>query len=62
MNKLNSRWLNIGFQFLAVLLALLFTTVILLLAGAPPFSAYAQIIIGSFGSIGKITAGYGISV
>jgi general nucleoside transport system permease protein len=54
MAKLNSRWLNIGFQVLAVLLALLFTTVVLLLSGAPPLDAYAQIIVGSFGSIGKI--------
>ena len=39
----------------AVLLALLFTTGILLLAGAPPLEAYRQIVVGSLGSFKKIT-------
>jgi len=39
----------------AVLLALLFTTGILLIAGAPPLEAYRQIVVGSLGSVKKIT-------
>jgi len=39
----------------AMLLALLFTTGILLIAGAPPLEAYRQIVIGSLGSVKKIT-------
>lgn len=46
---------DIGFRLLAIFLALLFTTVILLIAGAPPASAYWQILIGSFGSIIKVS-------
>jgi len=42
-------------RVVAVLLALLFTTGILLLAGAPPLEAYRQIVIGSIGSIKKVT-------
>lgn len=44
-----------GLRVAAVLLALLFTTVILLLAGAPPLEAYRQIVIGSIGSFKKVT-------
>jgi simple sugar transport system permease protein len=39
----------------AVVLALIFTTLILVIAGAPPLEAYRQIAIGSVGSIKKIT-------
>jgi len=39
----------------AVLLALLFTTGILLIAGAPPLEAYRQVVLGSLGSTKKIT-------
>jgi len=39
----------------AMLLALLFTTGILVIAGAPPLEAYRQIVIGSLGSVKKIT-------
>jgi general nucleoside transport system permease protein len=46
----NSRWVNIGFQIAALALALLFTTLILLAAGAPPLEAYKNIVIGAFGS------------
>ena len=42
-------------RFGAVLLAVLFTTGILLLAGAPPLEAYRQILVGSLGSVKKIT-------
>ena len=51
MNK--ERWSNIGFQLAAVGLALLFTTIILRLAGAPPLDAFANIISGSIGSVRK---------
>ncbi|MDR3572687.1 MAG: ABC transporter permease [Anaerolineaceae bacterium] len=49
MNK--NIWLTIGFQIAAVILALLFTTVVLLMAGAPPIQAYASIIKGTFSSL-----------
>jgi simple sugar transport system permease protein len=39
----------------AILLALLFTTAVLLMAGAPPLEAYGQILSGSLGSVKKIT-------
>lgn len=43
------------FKVLAIIGALIFTTIIMLLAGAPPFEAYKLIVIGSVGSIGKIS-------
>jgi general nucleoside transport system permease protein len=52
LNK--SRWTDFGFQVLAIFLALLFTTIILVFAGAPPFEAYKNIVLGSIGSIQKI--------
>jgi general nucleoside transport system permease protein len=55
MANLNARWINIGFQVVAVVLALLFTTTILLLAGAPPLEAYQQILSGSIGSLRKFS-------
>jgi simple sugar transport system permease protein len=53
MNK--ARWIDLGFQSLALLLALLFTTVILLLTKAPPLEAYKQILQGSVGTLLKIS-------
>jgi general nucleoside transport system permease protein len=53
MNKI--RWLNFGFQIGAVILALLFTTVVLLMAGAPPLQAYLYIIKGALSSITNIS-------
>jgi simple sugar transport system permease protein len=44
-----------GFQLLAVLLALGFTTVILIAAGAPPLEAYRQIVLGSVSSWKKFS-------
>lgn len=44
------RWANVLFQSGAFLLALLFTTLLLLAAGAPPLQAYANIVVGAFGS------------
>jgi general nucleoside transport system permease protein len=55
MTNLNARWINIGFQVVAIILALLFTTTILLLAGAPPLEAYQQILSGSIGSLRKFS-------
>jgi simple sugar transport system permease protein len=51
----NSRWINVGFQALALVLALGFTTLILLAAGAPPLEAYKNIVTGSVGSFKKFS-------
>jgi simple sugar transport system permease protein len=51
----NTRWVSIGFQIIALLLALLFTTLILLAAGAPPLEAYKNIVTGSIGSFKKFS-------
>ena len=51
----NSRWMNIGFQIAALILALLFTTLILVAAGAPPLEAYQNILTGAFGSFKKFS-------
>ena len=55
MLKSKSFWTNLGFQVAAVVLALLFTTLVLLLAGAPPLEAYRNILVGSIGSTTKIS-------
>src|SRR3990172_8912503 len=55
MQKTNTRLANFGFQIAAVVLALGFTTVVLLLAGAPPLEAYKNILTGSFGSLKKFS-------
>jgi general nucleoside transport system permease protein len=55
MQKLNPTLLNIGFQVGAIFMALLFTTLILLMVGAPPLEAYQQILKGAFGST-RVTA------
>jgi ABC-type uncharacterized transport system, permease component len=47
-------WLTFGFQVAAIILALLFTTVVLLMAGAPPIQAYVSIIKGTFSSLQDI--------
>lgn len=51
----NSRWIGIGFQVLAILTALLFTTLIMLIVKAQPLEAYKNILIGSFGSVNKFS-------
>lgn len=51
----NSRLANIGFQLAALVLALLFTTLILVATGAPPLEAYKNIILGSVSSLDKIS-------
>lgn len=48
-------WLNAGLQFAAVVLAFLVTSVILLVAGAPPFQAYWEIIRGAVGSLSSFS-------
>jgi ABC-type uncharacterized transport system permease subunit len=53
--KGRSRWINIGFQLVGIIAALGFTTVILLLAGAPPLKAYRELIFGIVGSVGNIS-------
>ncbi len=55
MNERGPWWWNTAFRVGAVLLALLFTTLVLVLAGAPPLEAYRQMVIGSVGSMRKIT-------
>jgi simple sugar transport system permease protein len=51
----DSPWLGLVFRLLAVVLALVFTTIILALSGAQPFEAYSNMISGSVGSLGKIS-------
>jgi len=48
-------WTNIGFQLLALLLALGITTLVLIAAGAPPLEAYRNLATGSLGSFKKFT-------
>jgi len=54
LNK-TSPGFKFGFQILAVVGALIFTTVIMLLAKAPPLEAFRLIVVGSVGSVGKIS-------
>jgi len=51
----NNCWINLAFQLAALVLALLFTTLILLAAGAPPLEAYKNIILGSVSSVKKFS-------
>ncbi len=55
MHRARSRLINLSFPLAAILLAFAFTTVILVLSGAPPLAAYKSIFIGSFGSLKKFT-------
>jgi ABC-type uncharacterized transport system permease subunit len=55
MRKISNTWMNIGFQMLGILLALLFTTLILLLTGAPPFQTFWLIIQGAFNNLSSIS-------
>ena len=54
MLKTKSTWVNIGFRALAIVAALLFTTLVMIIAKAPPIEAYQNIIVGSVGSMVKI--------
>jgi general nucleoside transport system permease protein len=53
--RIHPQLINIGFQLGAILMALLFTTVILLMAGAPPLQAYQEILVGAFGTVRKFS-------
>ena len=53
MKKIN--WLTFGFQVGAIILALLFTTAVLLMAGAPPLQAYLAVIKGTVSSMDNVT-------
>jgi general nucleoside transport system permease protein len=44
-------WINLGIQLGALVLAFLLTSLILLVAGAPPFQAYVEIARGAVGSL-----------
>lgn len=48
---LSRRTINVVFQLGAFLVALLITTLVLLVAGAPPFAAYWEIVRGAVGSL-----------
>jgi len=50
-----NNWLTFGFQVGAIILALLFTTAVLLLAGAPPLQAYLSVIKGTVSSMDNVT-------
>jgi ABC-type uncharacterized transport system permease subunit len=51
----NQRWFNLAFQLSAFVLALGFTTLILLATDTDPWQAYKYIFIGSVGSLKKIS-------
>jgi simple sugar transport system permease protein len=51
----NSRWINLAVQIGAVVLALLFTILVLLATKAPPLEAFKNIIVGSVGSWSKFS-------
>jgi general nucleoside transport system permease protein len=48
-------WINIGLQLGAIVLAFLVTSVVLLVAGAPPFQAYWEIARGAVGSLSSFS-------
>ena len=53
--KTQVRWISLAFQLSGVVLALLFTTLVLLSADAPPWQAFQNILSGSFGSFKKFS-------
>ncbi len=55
MAKERARWINLAFQLGAIVTALLFSTLIMLLAGAPPLQAFKEIILGAVGSTDNIS-------
>lgn len=55
MIKSNSRLLGWFFQISAVILALIFTSIVLLAVNAQPFEAYKNMTLGSFGSMKNLT-------
>ncbi|KPL84394.1 hypothetical protein SE15_04585 [Thermanaerothrix daxensis] len=55
MVKTSSRWTNLAFQLLAIILALGFTSLVMVLAKADPLEAYRNIVMGSVGSLNKFS-------
>jgi ABC-type uncharacterized transport system permease subunit len=55
MVKASSRWTNLAFQLLAIVLALAFTSLVMILAKADPLEAYRNIVVGSVGSVNKFS-------
>lgn len=55
MQKIKIPWTNVAFQLAAIALALVFTTIVLILADAPPVAAYQNLISGSLGSVKKFS-------
>lgn len=51
MEVRHSPWVDVSFRLGAVILAFVFTALILILAGAPPFEAFGQLAVGAFGSV-----------
>jgi ABC-type uncharacterized transport system permease subunit len=47
-------WMNVALQVGALVLAFLISSLLLVAAGAPPFSAYAAILKGAFGSVNNL--------
>jgi simple sugar transport system permease protein len=54
MDKNKKRWMEFGFQVGGVVFALVFTTIVLIIAKAPPLKAFSEIIKGSLGSPVKL--------
>jgi len=55
MFKTGLNWVNLGFRGLAILLALVFATLVMVFSQAPPLEAYRHIIAGSVGTTVRIT-------
>ncbi|HVP20309.1 MAG TPA: ABC transporter permease [Anaerolineaceae bacterium] len=54
MLKSNSRWVGLSFRLGAILLALLFTAIVILVSNANPIAVFSNIINGAFGSVDNI--------
>ena len=55
MEKNRTRWINWSFPLVTLVMALGFTTIILLMTGAPPIKAFVSILEGGLGSVSRIT-------
>jgi ABC-type uncharacterized transport system permease subunit len=53
--KEHSRWINLIFQVVGIIAALGFTTIMLLLTGAPPLQAFQQMVFGIAGSANNLS-------
>lgn len=54
MTKNTLRWINLSFMVGAILLALVFTILVLIITGAPPLAAFRYILLGSIGSFSDV--------